>query len=160
MMKLSLQIGFYPVAAVLLSAVASSAGFAGEQSPARNGSGSVHRPVTIGTRKPAEANVIRRNTIGLPTVPRQVIQRYNAQPFTLLQAQPLAVPASPIGSLANRGLGRTQTAVPRASPAATILIPGRIDGSSLTRPGTARASVGGPAIPVGGINGTAFRRKY
>lgn len=112
-----------------------------------------HRPEHAAAA-PAGANVIRRNAIGLP-----VIQEQDTQPVGRPRVQPLAAPASGTDGLANRRLGGVQLTLPHASPTYPILSRGRIDGSSLTRRGTAPSGLGGPAKPIAGINGTTFRPK-
>jgi hypothetical protein len=113
------------------------------------------------TRRPditAPIKPIVRNAIGQPVPSRSVIGAPHQPPSP--QAPGLVpkaitrsvVPAAP--PLPPPVVGRTAV-----HPTTTVGIPssGRIDGARLIRPSAAPLGVGGPAHPVGGINGTAVR---
>jgi hypothetical protein len=112
------------------------------------------------TRRPditAPIKPIVRNAIGQPVPSRSVIGTPHQAPS--LQAPGLVpkaitrsvVPAPPLPPPI---VGRIPV-----HPTTTVGIPssGRIDGARLIRPSAAPLGVGGPAHPVGGINGTAVR---
>jgi hypothetical protein len=113
------------------------------------------------TRRPditAPIKPIVRNAIGQPVPSRSVTGAPHQAPS--LQAPGLVpkaitrsvVPAAP--PLPPPIVGRTPV-----HPTTTVGIPssGRIDGARLIRPSAAPLGVGGPAHPVGGINGTTVR---
>jgi hypothetical protein len=86
-----------------------------------------------------------RNAIGMPIVPRQPAGVSRSPPLGL-RAEPPPVPPSTSGSLAHGTIG----AMSRASVSANPLL----------RPVAPPSRIGGPAIAVGGINGTTFRSKH
>jgi hypothetical protein len=113
------------------------------------------------TRRPDITTPIKpivRNAIGQPVPSRSVIGAPRLVPS--LQAPGLVpkaltrsvVPAAP--PLPPPIVGRTPV-----HPTTTVGIPsnGRIDGAHMIRPSAAPVGLGGPAHPVGGINGTAVR---
>jgi hypothetical protein len=76
-----------------------------------------------------------------------------------------ATATSGFGANANGGLARTGAALGRPSNANPIVRPaalnrGAINGTSLARPGLGPSSIGGPAKPIAGINGTTIRPKH
>jgi hypothetical protein len=113
------------------------------------------------TRRPgvtASIKPIVRNAIGQPVQSRSVViegsrlapsvQVPGAAPKTIMRSIVPTPPVSP--SIVGR---------PPLRPATTVGVSstGRIDGSRLIRPSAAPAGIGGPAHPVGGINGTTVR---
>jgi hypothetical protein len=106
------------------------------------------------TKPSTGSSVVGRNAIGLPIVRPEVALPDNAVPFSHLPTQPSGPPASGMSSFPNRNLATTQFTVPHASPPPANLSSGKIDGTALAR--RPAAGLGGPSIPIGGINGTAF----
>lgn len=113
------------------------------------------------TRRPDIAAPIKpvvRNAIGQPVQSRSVmIEAPNlAPPVQALGAVPKAITRTvvPAPPLPPPTVGRTPF-----HPTTTVGISGsgRIDGARLIRPSAGPLGVGGPAHPVGGINGTAVR---
>lgn len=104
---------------------------------------------------PAGGNVVRRNAVGVP-----VVVKDDTPPLDRAQVRPLAVPTGGIGPLANRRFGGVQPRIPPSHPPFSSLNHGRIDGSFLTRRAAAPSVLGGPARPVGEINGTTFRSQH
>jgi len=113
------------------------------------------------TRRPgvtAPIKPIVRNAIGQPIQSRSV----------MIEGPRLA-PSMQVPGAAPKAITRSVVAAPPVSPstigraplhpATTVGIPstGRIDGSRLIRPSAAPTGIGGPAHPVGGINGTTVR---
>jgi hypothetical protein len=198
--KFSRRILLYLAVAMLLGAVALPAGFAREQSHARNARGLVHhatpdsgkkgeanfpiglqhggaddrggaaaarKPFKIGppnhahvfaTKPSAGSPIVSRNAIGQPIVRREVVKPDATLPFSHFQAQPPGSPGGGVSSFAHGSLPTTQFAAPHPNPPAANLNGGRIDGAALIR--HPAAGIGGPSIPTGGINGTAFVRKH
>lgn len=109
-------------------------------------------------RRIGASHIVGRNAIGLPIVRNQAVQLDKVAPIGHWQAQSAGAPANGISRLVNRNPAMGQLAVPHASPPLRNLTAGRIDGAQLTR--RLPAGVGGPSIPIGGINGAAFRRKH
>jgi hypothetical protein len=112
-----------------------------------------HRPDIAAPIKP-----VVRNAIGQPVPPRSVmietprlapsIQMPGAAPKAITRS---VVPPPPVlPSAVGRSPFRPTTTVGISSS-------GRIDGARLIRPSAAPLGVGGPAHPVGGINGTTVR---
>jgi hypothetical protein len=113
-----------------------------------------HRPDITAPIKP-----VVRNAIGQPVQSRSVmigaprlapsVQVPGAGPKAITRSVVPAPPLSPSTA------GRTPF---HPTTTAGISSAGRIDGARLIRPSTAPLGVGGPAHPVGGINGTTVRR--
>jgi hypothetical protein len=109
------------------------------------------------TKPSAGLPIVGRNAIGVPMVRREVVTPDATLPFNHFQTPPPGSPAGGVGSFAHGNPATTQFVVPRPNLPPANLSGGRIDGASLIR--HPAAGVGGPSIPMGGINGTAFVRK-
>jgi hypothetical protein len=114
-------------------------------------------PHVLATKPPAGSTIVGRNAIGLPIARREVVNPVATLPFSHFQTQPPGAPAG-VSGLAHGNPATTQFAAPHPNPPPPNLNAGRIGGTAMIRhPAT---GVGGPSIPVGGINGTAFVRKH
>lgn len=152
--KLSLRTGRSLVAAALLSMVALPAVFPEASCYAKNGSALSHYAPANGRAK--AARIILRNAIGVPITPRETILPQDVTPIGLPQTQPSVNPPGRIIIFPTQSFGGTKFTP--ASPASKVMYRGSINGSSVaTR--LAPSGLGGPAKPVGGINGMSFGRK-
>jgi hypothetical protein len=125
-----------------------------------NASLKIVKPESLTRRLDVTAPIkpVVRNAIGQPVQSRSVMIEAPrlALPVQVPGAAPKAitrsvVPPPPVFPFA---VGR---APPRPTTNVGISSPGRIDGVRLIRPSAAPLGVGGPAHPVGGINGTTVR---
>jgi hypothetical protein len=110
------------------------------------------------TKPSAGSPIVGRNAIGLPIVRREVVKPDATLPFSHFQAQPPGAPAGGVSSFAHGSPATTQFAAPHPNPPAANLGGGRIDGGTLIH--HPAAGIGGPSVPTGGINGTAFVRRH
>jgi hypothetical protein len=115
-----------------------------------------HRPAITVPIKP-----VVRNAIGQPVQSRSAIEPPRLAPSVQVPGQvpgtvPRAGPRSvlPVPQVSPSTVGRTPL---RQTTTVGISSSGRIDGARLIRPSAAPLGVGGPAHPVGGINGTTVR---
>jgi hypothetical protein len=113
------------------------------------------------TRRPDITTPIKpvvRNAIGQPVQPRSVMIETPRlpPPVQVPVAVPKAIPRSvvPVPPISPSTAGRMPL-----HPSATMGLSstGRIDGTHLIRPSAASQGIGGPAHPIGGINGTTVR---
>ncbi len=107
---------------------------------------------------PAALNFAHRNAIGLEVTRGDMIERNSIQSYSRPPMKPGSVPASAIGSVANRSMGGMPTAGANSKPNFTTLSRGGIGGPT-TGLGTPRPGVGGPTRLVAGINGSTFPPK-
>jgi hypothetical protein len=98
---------------------------------------------------PAVPTTITRNAIGVPVATHDAVDGTggvhleNAPAGAGLGPKPIGLPAGRPAPIANAGTAAS----------------GKINGTGLIRPIQAPARLGGPAKPVGGINGTTLRAK-
>lgn len=113
----------------------------------------------FGISVPSRAPV--RNAIGQPAMPAVTVKTSGLQSQTANSSQS----GSPMSRQSGYGGGSIGNVKPIVRPSESaresisISNRGRIDGGALIRPASA-ASLGGPAKPTGGINGTLLRQKH
>lgn len=121
----------------------------------------IAKPTTLQAHRSAivqPANPVR-NAIGQPLARPKIAPRRDAHFGATVQA-PAAASGNSINLSGNSG--GPNSARPKQHPVTTASIGnrGRVDGATLIRPAFATSGLGGPAKPVGGINGTTLRRKH
>jgi hypothetical protein len=124
----------------------------------------IFRPRRLSTRE--GSGRVTRDAIGLPVVRPDGMEQSTGQRHDLPALVHDPAPATTgFGANAGGGLARTGAALGRPSNANPIARPaalnrGAINGTSLARPGLGPSSIGGPAKPIAGINGTTIRPKH
>ncbi|MGD0331738.1 MAG: hypothetical protein ABSA90_00630 [Xanthobacteraceae bacterium] len=110
---------------------------------------------------------VTRDAIGLPVARHDYIEQPGGQrrDVPTVVHEPAAGPTG-FGANASGGIARTGGALGRPSSNANQIVRpaalnrGAINGTSLARPGLGPSSIGGPAKPIAGINGTTIRPKH
>jgi hypothetical protein len=130
----------------------------------------INRNANAGLKIVKPENFTRRPDVGAPINPvvRNAIGQTVPSKSVMIEA-PRLTPSVHMPGAAPKAITRSVVPVPPVPPSTggrtpfhpitTVGIPssGRIDGARLIRPSAAPVGVGGPAHPVGGINGTAVR---
>lgn len=124
----------------------------------------IFRPPRSAHENPAR---VTRDAIGLPIGRHEGIEQGSAERHDTpaLVNNPAAAPTG-FGANTSGGSARPGEVfahpLSNANPIARSSAPNRgtVNGTNLARPGAGPSSVGGPAKPVAGINGTSFRSKH
>ncbi|MFY9894151.1 MAG: hypothetical protein WAK63_08440 [Xanthobacteraceae bacterium] len=110
---------------------------------------------------------VSRDAIGLPVIRHDGKEQESGQRHDVpaVVHEPAVAPTG-FGANASSGGARTDISVGRPSSNANLIVRpsalnrGTINGTSLARPGLGSSSIGGPAKPIAGINGTTIRSKH
>jgi hypothetical protein len=136
----------------------------------RRGFTPVNRNAKAGLKIIKPENFTRRPDITTPVKP--VVRNAIGQPVpsrSVMIGAPRLAPSVQAPGAAPKTMTRSIVPPPQVSPSIVLRTPlrpattvdvsstGRIDGSRLIRPSAAPSGIGGPAHPVGGINGTTVR---
>jgi hypothetical protein len=136
----------------------------------RGGFTPVNKTANTSQKFVKEENFTRRPNITAPIKP--VVRNAIGQPVqskSVMIGAPRLAPSVQVPGAAPKTITRSIVPPPQVSPSIVGRTPlrpattvgvsstGRIDGSHLIRPSVAPAGIGGPAHPVGGINGTTVR---
>ncbi|MGA2312532.1 MAG: hypothetical protein ABSF87_09225 [Xanthobacteraceae bacterium] len=125
----------------------------------------IFRPRRLSTREGSRR--VTRDAIGLPIVRPDGMEQGSGQRHDLPALVHDPAPATTgFGANASGGGARTGISVGRPSSNANLIVRpsalnrGTINGTNLARPGFGPSSIGGPARPNTGINGTTIRPKH